>query len=86
MGFTLLLTLARFWRPLVLASVFGAAVAWHLAEVRHARLAGIEACKLRASDELDRRLQNALDAENRLRDPLVDGGGFLPSDGFKRLD
>ena len=74
-----------YWRQIALVSMILAVFAYHWNAVRSARKEGFAMCQAEAQKDINRRLNNALEAEKRLRDSgALSDKRLFDNDGFRR--
>jgi len=73
----------QYWRQLALVGVLIAIAGYHFNAVRSARKEGFAQCVAAASQDVDRRIRNALEADKRAGSG-AGNGGLLDSDGQRR--
>jgi len=73
----------QYWRQLFLVGALIAIAGYHFNAVRTARKEGFAQCVAAASQDVDRRIRNALEADKRAGSG-AGNGGLLDNDGFRR--
>lgn len=77
--------LFSYWRQLALVGIVIAVFAYHWNAVRTARNEGFAMCQAEAQKDINRRLNNALETEKRLRDSgALSDKRLFDNDGFRR--